>query len=120
MRRAQPLLICWILCARASFAQQPPVTTLRIATVAPDGTEWAREARAFAREVETVTAGAVKLKWYFGALAGDEMSQLDRLKRGQLDGIAGTAYCERFAPALAALDVVGMISRDEDAARILK
>jgi TRAP-type C4-dicarboxylate transport system substrate-binding protein len=119
MRIARLLLFVWTAClAPASLADEPRV--LRMASIAPDGTAWAREAKSFAREIETATAGAVKMKWYFGAIAGDEMSQLDRLKRGQLDGIAGTVYCEQLAPSLTSLEVAGMIDRSEDASKVLK
>jgi TRAP-type C4-dicarboxylate transport system substrate-binding protein len=91
-----------------------------MATIAPDGTEWARMSRAFARGLEESSGGSVHVKWYFGAVAGDEMTELDRLRRGQLDGIAGSAYCKRLAPSLRALEVAGMIRSPAEAAEVLR
>src|SRR3954463_9025735 len=98
--RMRRRLLIWVGSALVSSAvmAEEPSHLLRFAAVAPDGTSWAREARAFAREVENVTANGVRTKWYFGGIAGDEMEELARLRRGQLDGIAGAVYCERLAP----------------------
>jgi TRAP-type C4-dicarboxylate transport system substrate-binding protein len=90
-----------------------------MATMAPDGTEWARESRAFAQDVEDASSGGVKLKWYFSGIAGTELGQLDRMRRGQLDGMAGSIFCEHLAPSLFALEVVGMVRSHEEAASLL-
>lgn len=93
---------------------------VRFAAIAPDGTAWARESRAFGREVESATGGAVRVKWYFGGIAGDELTALERLRRGQVDGLAGTTYCERIAPSLRALEVIGAVRSRDEAATALK
>src|SRR5207253_8784747 len=62
----------------ASVAHAEPVT-LRLATVAPDGTGWARELKAFGREVTTATHDNVQVKWYLGGIAGDELQQHERV-----------------------------------------
>src|SRR3954468_18262980 len=87
---------------------------LRLAAIAPEGTSWAREVRAFSREVETNTGGAVRIKWYLGGIAGDEVTSLDRTRRGQLDGGAVSVTCTRLAPSLKISRVIGFFrSRDE-------
>jgi TRAP-type transport system periplasmic protein len=90
-------------------------TRLRIATIAPDGTAWARELRAFSREVDEVTAGEVKIKWYMGGIAGDELQVGDRIAREQLDGFAsGGVMCEKISPTFRGLRAPGMFeNRDE-------
>jgi TRAP-type C4-dicarboxylate transport system substrate-binding protein len=92
----------------STVAQAEPIT-LRMASIAPDGTAWAHELRAFAREVETVTLGRVRMKWYFGAMAGDETSVLDRIRRGQLDGEGAGHACDRLAPTLNVMRLVGLL-----------
>jgi TRAP-type C4-dicarboxylate transport system substrate-binding protein len=88
--------------------------TLRMAAIAPDGTSWARELKAFAREVETLSKGELRVKWYLGGIAGDEVTALERMRHGQLDGEAGAIFCQRLAPSLSAVRLVGMYqSRDE-------
>ena len=98
----------------SSVAQAEP-TLLRMASIAPDGTAWARELRAFARETEVVTGGRVLIKWYFGGIAGDETSVLDRIRRGQLDGEGAGHACDRLAPSLNVMRLVGLLrSRAEE------
>jgi TRAP-type transport system periplasmic protein len=57
------------------------------------------------------------MKWYLGGIAGDELTMLGRMKRDQLDGVAsGGMLCQRLAPSMRALRVVGLFqSRDESA-----
>jgi TRAP-type transport system periplasmic protein len=100
----------------AGAAQAEPVL-LRFASPAPDGTPWAREGYAFQREVETNTQGRVKVKYYLGGITGDELQTYERIKRGQLDGIAsGGMLCMKLAPSMRVLRVLGLFqSRDESA-----
>jgi TRAP-type C4-dicarboxylate transport system substrate-binding protein len=94
----------------ASTAHAEPVI-LRMAGVAPEGTMWAREVKQLARDVEAGTDGAVLMKWYLGGIAGDELTIVDRIRRGQLDGEAGAGFCERLAPSLRVLRLVGLVER---------
>ena len=104
----------------ASTAAGAETVTLRMATVAPDGTAWARELRAAAREVEEQTRGRLKLKWYMGAIAGDEVAVADRIKRGQLDGAAsGGMLCAQAAPALRILRIPGLVQDRKQATYVV-
>jgi TRAP-type C4-dicarboxylate transport system substrate-binding protein len=107
-----------VLLALAAPASAEPVV-LRLATIAPDGTSWAREVRAFEREVETETNGGLRIKFYFGGVAGDEVESLDRIQRGQLDGGAFSVACSRLAPSLRVMRVVGLLRRSEEAHYVL-
>jgi TRAP-type C4-dicarboxylate transport system substrate-binding protein len=106
-----PLLFFGPLLSGKAAAE--PVT-LRMAAIAPEGTAWARELRALTRDIELQSGGALRMKWYLGGIAGDELQALDRVRRGQLDGVAGAILCQRLAPALRAARLVGLFqSRDE-------
>ena len=105
--------ICLVGLLIAANTEAEPVT-LRMAAIAPEGTAWAREIKGFAREVESATNGEVKVKWYLGGIAGDEVTELERMRHGQLDGAAGAIFCQRLAPSLRVVRVVGLFqSRDE-------
>jgi TRAP-type C4-dicarboxylate transport system substrate-binding protein len=91
------------------------VAVLRIATVAPEGTSWARELRAWARDTEQITGGKVRIKIYFGGIAGAEEVVLDRIRREQLDGAIGSELCTRLAPSMKVARVIGVFqTRDEN------
>ena len=112
MRGLASLLI-FGLCATAHAAGDEPIT-LRMSAIAPEGTGWARELKAMARELETATHGSVHMKWYLGGIAGDEMMALSRIRRGQLDGAAGALFCGSLSPTLGVTRVAGLVqSRDE-------
>jgi TRAP-type C4-dicarboxylate transport system substrate-binding protein len=69
-----------------------PVTavTLKIATLAPDGTSWMEAMREGAKEVQRLTEGRVKLRFYPGGVMGNEQSVLRKIRIGQLQGGALT------------------------------
>jgi TRAP-type C4-dicarboxylate transport system substrate-binding protein len=92
---------------------------LRLSSISPEGSAWSRELKAFGRDVEARTEGRVEVKWYFGSVAGDDTAVLDRIKRGQLDGSADSAVCDRLAPSLRVARVVGLIQSHEESAYVL-
>ncbi|MGZ3438639.1 MAG: TRAP transporter substrate-binding protein DctP [Polyangia bacterium] len=99
-----------VLSAGVASADPPPA--LRMGTLAPDGTAWARELKAFAREIED--SAHLKIKIYWGGIAGDEREMVSRARRGQLDAIAGAAVCAELAPSLQVTRLQGLFpNRDE-------
>jgi TRAP-type C4-dicarboxylate transport system substrate-binding protein len=106
-------LIALALAASAAHAD-PQV--LRIATVAPDGTAWARDLKGFARDVEQATQGKVRIKLLFGGIAGDEDGLRERMQRGQLDGAAsGGLLCAALAPSMNVMGVFGLLQERREA-----
>jgi TRAP-type C4-dicarboxylate transport system substrate-binding protein len=94
-------------------ARADPVR-LRLATPAPEGSSYARELHSFSRDLSSATGGHLAAKWYMGGIAGDELTQIERIQRGQLEGAGLALGCERLAPSLLAVRVVGLLhSRDE-------
>ncbi|HEY1584640.1 MAG TPA: TRAP transporter substrate-binding protein DctP, partial [Polyangia bacterium] len=88
---------------------------LRLASVAPDGTLWARELRAFQREVTGVTHDGVQIKWYFGGIAGDELQSHERVKRDQIDGILSAGMlCQRLSPTMRATGLAAEFRQPEE------
>ncbi len=66
-------------------------TTIRMATLAPRGSAWAKIMEKSAKELEKKTNGRVKIKYYFSGQQGDERDVVRKMKLGQLDGAAVTA-----------------------------
>jgi TRAP-type C4-dicarboxylate transport system substrate-binding protein len=60
--------------------------TLKIATLAPDGTNWMKQMRAAADEIKQETAGRVKIKYFPGGVQGSDKSVLRKMQIGQLQG----------------------------------
>lgn len=104
--------------ARADDAGAAPIV-LRMAAIAPDGTAWAREMKAMSREVEEQSNGRIRIKWIFGSIAGDELTALQRVKAGQLDGEAGALFCTKVAPSLLVTRIPGLFRRGAEGIAIL-
>jgi TRAP-type transport system periplasmic protein len=64
---------------------------LRIATLAPKGSSWAKAFEKTARDVKEKTDGEVEIKIYDGGVMGDEGAMVRKMRHGQLDGAAVTS-----------------------------
>ena len=76
---------------------------LKVATLAPEGSNWIAALRAIDREVREETGGAVGLKIYPGGVQGGEGTMIRKMRIGQLHGggFAGTGLSQLFADVLA-------------------
>jgi len=81
------LLIALAALLAASTGQ---AVTLKVATLAPDGTTWMKMLRDGAKEVSQRTGGRVKLRFYPGGVMGNDKSVLRKIRIGQLQGGAIT------------------------------
>ena len=61
-------------------------TTLKIATIAPDGTSWMQALRKAAGEIDKRTGGEVKFRFFPGGVMGNDKSVLRKIRIGQLQG----------------------------------
>lgn len=82
------LLLSMLLLACAAVTQ---AQTLKIATVAPEGSGWMREMRAAAKAVAEATDGRVNIRYYPGGVMGDDATVLRKVRLGQLQGGAFTS-----------------------------
>jgi len=63
-------------------------TTIKIATLSPDGTTWMKKMRAAAKDIATRTEKRVKIKFYPGGVMGNENAILRKMRINQLQGAA--------------------------------
>jgi len=63
---------------------------LKVATLAPAGSIWARQFDAFNREVREKTGNAVSCKIYYGGVMGDDRVMYRKMRIGQLQGAGFT------------------------------
>lgn len=117
-----------LFCALASFfavtavaGAEGPKYVIRMATAAPDGTTWARELKAFSNDVEQATRGEVRVKLYFGSIAGNELETAARMQRGQLDAVAsGGMLCQQLSPSFRVTRVPGLFQTQAEADAVLQ
>jgi len=77
------LLLAW---ATQAFPQ-----TLKIATIAPEGSSWMKDMRSGAKAIEEHTGGRVKFKFYGGGVQGNDRQVRRKMRTGQLHGGAFTS-----------------------------
>jgi TRAP-type C4-dicarboxylate transport system substrate-binding protein len=107
----------FVAAARAEEAKY----VIRMATAAPDGTLWARELKAFTNDVQQATHGEVRVKLYFGGIAGNELETEARMQRGQLDAVAsGGMLCQQLSRSFRVMRIPGLFQSQEEAAAVLQ
>ncbi len=95
-------------------------TVLKIATLAPEGSSWAKLFNEWQRNVETRTAGRVKIKLYAGGIKGDERDFLRKIRLGELHGAAVTAIgLQSISPEIRVLDVARTYDELDHARKLL-
>jgi TRAP-type C4-dicarboxylate transport system substrate-binding protein len=65
--------------------------TIKLATLAPDGSSWMKPFNNWKAAIEKGTGGAVKVKFYAGGVAGEERDVVRKMRLGQMTGAAITA-----------------------------
>jgi TRAP-type C4-dicarboxylate transport system substrate-binding protein len=58
----------------------------KIATISPDGSSWMVKMRGGGKEIERLTQGRVKFKFYPGGVMGNDQTVLRKINLGQLQG----------------------------------
>ncbi len=87
-------------------AQAEPTYTLKIATVAPEGTPWSDGLAQFKAMVEKKSGGRMVVKVFFGGMLGDENETVQQTQRGQLQGVAAsTGAIASLVPDLNVLEL---------------
>ena len=71
--------------AEPAFAGKPKYV-FKIASLAPDGSVWAKRFKDFANEINEKTNGEVGFKLYPGGVMGDDRSMYRKLRIGQIQG----------------------------------
>ncbi|MFT6632162.1 MAG: TRAP-type C4-dicarboxylate transport system substrate-binding protein [Bacteriovoracaceae bacterium] len=59
---------------------------IKIATIVPTGTSWAKTLKSMGKEIKKETKGKVKFQVYYGGVQGDEPDVLRKTRIGQLHG----------------------------------
>lgn len=111
MRRiAYYLLPAALFVTAPSALGEPPgqgnVVTIKIATVAPEGSAWMDIAHEYEAAVKKLSGGRVKFVWFTGGVMGDEPEMVRKIKLGQLQGGAFSGMgLGKIVPAVRVLEL---------------
>lgn len=78
---------CWFMLVASPLGAQ----TLKIATIAPEGSAWMQDMRAGAADIRQRTEDRVTLKFYGGGVQGNDRQVQRKMRTGQLHGGAFTS-----------------------------
>jgi TRAP-type C4-dicarboxylate transport system substrate-binding protein len=95
-------------------------TTIKIATVVPDGTSWMTDMRAGTKEIEQRTDGRVTFKIYAGGVQGTDNQVRRKMRIGQLHGGAFVNTALRDFQKDAEIYGLPMLFRDYDEVRYVR
>jgi len=89
-------------------------TTVKFATLAPEGSSWMKEMHRLADEVEKKTDGRVSFRFYPGGVSGDEIDVIRKMRIGQIHaaGFTGVGLGE-ILPEVRVLDLPFLFETDE-------
>jgi TRAP-type C4-dicarboxylate transport system substrate-binding protein len=82
------ILLALILLGASTFSS---AQTIKLATLAPEGSGWMNSMRAGAKEIKERTEGRVTFKFYGGGVQGNDNQVLRKMRIGQLHGGAFTS-----------------------------
>lgn len=88
LRRRCPAILTILLIALmlGNVAHARPKYLFKIASIAPDGSIWAKRFKDFAEEVESKSNGEIGFKIYPGGVMGDDTAMYRKMQIGQLNG----------------------------------
>ena len=80
------LFFVLIFCIADHAHAGKPKYLFKVASLAPDGSVWAKRFRDFTREVEEKSNGEIGFKIYAGGVMGDDRAMYRKMRVGQLNG----------------------------------
>jgi TRAP-type C4-dicarboxylate transport system substrate-binding protein len=115
MTRLFAALLCACLFLGAARARAQTPQTLKIATLAPEGSSWMKLFADWKAAVDKRTEGQVKIKFYAGGVAGDERDVVRKMRLGQMSGAAITAVgLGLIDPDVRVLEIPFMFQNEEE------
>ncbi|MDD5225517.1 MAG: TRAP transporter substrate-binding protein DctP [bacterium] len=111
------LFLLFILAPLTSPAQEKsrPDYVIKWGTIAPENTNWGDVINKASREIENQTNGRVKWVWYFGAVMGDELDMIRKMRINQLQGLALLSVgLSKLAPEMIAFSLPDLFHSYEE------
>ena len=94
--------------------------TIKIATLAPEGSAWMNDMRVGAKDIKERTGGRVTFKFYGGGVQGNDKQILRKLRIGQLHGAAFTSNALAKLQKDAVLYGMPLLFNDLDEVRFVR
>ncbi|HEX9105247.1 MAG TPA: hypothetical protein VF997_23715, partial [Polyangia bacterium] len=76
MKRPATIAVFALVALAVRAAAAEPIV-VRMASVAPEGSAWAKLLGDWGRELAALSGGALRARWYFSGVTGDELATFD-------------------------------------------
>ncbi len=123
MRLLVPLLLSFLILAAFStvgLTAAPTAITVKLATVAPEGSPWAAGLEQYKKLVESTSGGRLKVRVFLGGALGDENETVVACRRGQIQAMGGsTGAIASIVPELSVLELPYLFRSEKEADHIL-
>ncbi|MEX1365387.1 MAG: TRAP transporter substrate-binding protein [Nannocystaceae bacterium] len=97
-----------------------PEFVMKVATVAPPGTPWAKQLSKLKKHIKEASEGRIKVKTYLGGALGAEIDTAEATKRGSVQVFGGTAGALSSAvPEMAVLELPYLFKNEKTADKVL-
>jgi TRAP-type transport system periplasmic protein len=104
---------------RPARAADGPIT-LKMATVAPEGTPWAEQLAAYKRQVDAASKGRLRVKAFLGGALGDENQTIAECRRGAIPLWGGSiGALASSVPEISVLELPYLFRAPQDADAVL-
>jgi tripartite ATP-independent transporter DctP family solute receptor len=104
---------------RVARAADAPIT-LKLATIAPEGTPWAEQVADYKAKVEGESKGRLRIKPFLGGALGDENQTVGECRRGAIAMWGGTTGAlATSVPEISVLELPYLFRRAEEADQVL-
>lgn len=114
------LLVLSALIFDVAAANAEETITLRLATIAPDGTPWAETMERFKKRVESESKGRLRVRAFMGGTLGDENSTVAETRRGNVALWGGsTAALGSVVPEMQLLELPYLFRDEKEADYVL-
>jgi len=111
------IVVAWLLLGLTSAAG---AQTIKLATLAPEGSVWMNSMRAGAAEILERSDGRVKFKFYGGGVQGNDKQVLRKMRIGQLHGGAFTSNAVGIFQKDAQLYAMPLLFNDPEEVRFVR
>lgn len=85
--RSLLMALLFALLSTSPAQANTPEFVIKVGTVAPDGTPWAKSFKMLKKRIEKASNGRVKMKLFWGGILGGEKSLVRRCARGEVQAI---------------------------------
>lgn len=120
MKHLVSLFAAALLLATTALAQDAKPLTIKVGSVAPEGTPWSEWLDGVKSRLEKDSAGKLKLKLFLGGKLGGEKEMAEETRNGNLAMFGGSAGAlATYVPELAGIELPYLFSSDAEADFVL-